>query len=264
MVDTPAHDATPVITLDPNPAAALPDDARALLPRLNLRVSRDDAMYHGNDTHYLACGASALAVVRAGLALANAAPPRRVLDFGSGAGRVTRWLQAAYPAAVTEACDVRAADVRFCGDELGALAWLSATDIEAIRAPAAYDVIWAGSVLTHLDADTTRAAIARWTTWLHAGGLLVATLHGRRAVELAATGRLTYIDSDRWATVLRGFREHGYGYAPYPGTPGYGVSLTAPAWSASLVASSPDLRLVALSERVWDDHQDALVVQRTG
>lgn len=219
-------------------------------------------MFAGDLEHYLSCGASALDVVTGVLALAGSAAPARILDFGAGCGRVTRWLQAAFPSSAIEACDVREADVAFCRERLGIDAWASRTKIDALSAPGTYDLIWAGSVLTHLDADGSVRLLRRLLDWATPDGLVVVTLHGRTAVEFGASGRVRYNEPDRWAHVVDGYRASGYGYADYLGWPGYGVSLTSLAWTARLVESWSDVRLVALSERAWDGHQDVLALQR--
>ncbi len=69
------------------------DPAAACYDRVNLELYSGDAMYAGNDRHYLECGASALQVVLAALQLGRHTTPGSILDFGSGAGRVTRWLR---------------------------------------------------------------------------------------------------------------------------------------------------------------------------
>ena len=75
------------------------DPAAAYYDRVNLELYSGDAMYAGNDRHYLECGASALQVVLAALQLGRCRTPGNILDFGSGAGRVTRWLRAGFPSA---------------------------------------------------------------------------------------------------------------------------------------------------------------------
>ena len=56
-------------------------------------------MHEGNDAHYLLCGASALTALHAACLLAGK-QPRSILDFGAGAGRVTRWLRAQWERAL--------------------------------------------------------------------------------------------------------------------------------------------------------------------
>ena len=219
-------------------------------------------MFDDNIEHYLSCGASALNAITGVLQLAGSPMPHRILDFGAGAGRVTRWLRAAFPAVAVEACDVRERDVAFCRDHLGVTAWTSCVEIDALAAPNTYDLIWAGSVLTHLSAENTTRILRRWLDWANPGGLVIATTHGRTAVEFAESGRVRYIEPDGWPQVIEGYRASGYGYADYADWPGYGVSFTSLAWTARLLESWPDVRLVAIAERAWDEHQDVLALQK--
>lgn len=240
------------------------ESAQQYLAAVSLEISPDDHMFVDNLEHYLSCGASALNAITAMLSLAGSAEPQRILDFGAGAGRVTRWLQAAFPHAAIEACDVRDADVAFCRDRLGVEAWRSSIEIDALHAPNSYDLTWAGSVLTHLAAENTVRMLRRWLDWTNPGGLVIATTHGRTAVAFAEAGRNRYIEPEGWPQVIGGYRTSGYGYADYAGWPDYGVSFTSLAWTAQLVESWPDVRLVAISERAWDAHQDVVALQKLG
>jgi SAM-dependent methyltransferase len=240
---------------------SLPEAAARYTDAVSLEISSEDVMFRGDLTHYLSCGASALNVISAIVQLAGNDAPARVLDFGAGAGRVTRWLHAAYPGAAIEACDVRSVDVAFCRDHLGVGAWQSTVDIEALKAPNTYDLTWAGSVLTHLCADDALRIMRRWLDWTNAGGLVIASFHGRTAIEMAPSG-VYDIDAERWADVMRGFEATGYGYVDYPHVRGYGISLTGFAWIARHVQGWSDVRLVALAERVWDGHHDVVAIKK--
>jgi hypothetical protein len=111
-------------------AISLPLATQRFLDCISLNLAVDDAMYFNNDAHYLFAGASALNVIMAALQLADVPEPAKILDFGAGAGRVTRWLRAAFPTAALSACDIRAE--------------VSGTDIDALSSPGKYDLIWVG------------------------------------------------------------------------------------------------------------------------
>jgi SAM-dependent methyltransferase len=113
--------------------------------RVNRSLSPSDAMYGGNPDHYFSVGSSALANIKNAVAIAET-DPHCVLDFGCGAGRVTRWLAAAFPQAEIEACDIRQADLKFVAETFGARIWVSGTDVAELKPPSSYDLIWVGSV----------------------------------------------------------------------------------------------------------------------
>jgi cyclopropane fatty-acyl-phospholipid synthase-like methyltransferase len=206
-------------------------------------------MYAGNATHYFSCGRSALAVINAAITLAKIDPPRDILDFGAGAGRVTRWLAAAFPGAAIHACDIRRQDMEFLRDHFRVDAWTIEPDVDQIDLPGQYDVIWVGSVITHLSEERTTALMGKLLAACNAGGLLIASFHGRYAVERQESGSFNYIDPGGWAEIMSGLKARGYGYADYEGNPGYGISVTDPCWVAGL-AKSLGPKIVLLGERL--------------
>ncbi|MBX9702063.1 MAG: class I SAM-dependent methyltransferase [Acetobacteraceae bacterium] len=248
--------------LEPPPALDLRPPARGAHAKVSLRLADHDAMYAGNAKHYLECGASALSVIHAATVLGGVRVGS-VLDFGAGAGRVTRWLRAQWPMARLAATDLRGADLEFCAAEFGCDTWLSGTDIATLAAPRRYDVIWAGSVLTHLAAPVAEALLAKLLSWTRPGGIVVASLHGRRVAARGAAHEFYGLGVARWAAL---HAEHAagapYAYADYPETPGYGISLTHPAWAAGLTERLEGARLVLLGERLWDDHHDVVALRR--
>ena len=219
-----------------------------------------DGMYAGNADHYFGVGASALANIRRAVTAGNV-DVRHILDFGCGAGRVTRWLSAAFPEAKIDACDVRKQDVEFVASKWGARTWVSETEVETVSVPSAYDLIWVGSVFTHLPATKSIALFRKMTSWLNPDGVLILTTHGRRAEYFGGRTSM-YGVIDHWEKICLDFRSTGYGYADYPKLDGYGISLSSLAWWMSVVADVSGLTVVSAQESAWDDHQDAIAVQR--
>ena len=237
---------------------------RGAAEKVSLNVADHDRMFAGDGAHYLRCGASALTVLHMATVLAGIRPAA-ILDFGSGAGRVTRWMRAHWPAARIAATDLREEDLAFCAAEFGCTTFPSGTDIAALQAPGRYDLIWAGSVLTHLDQARAEALVARLLSWTRPDGVVVASLHGRFVAGRGAATRRYGLDEPGWARLLEGYRgEAAFGYADYPPTPGYGVSLSRPAWAAALAERLPGARLLLFGERLWDGHHDVLALQGRG
>ena len=242
----------------------LPPSTKAAAASLNLRLSPDDGMnYSGDDFHYLTCGASALNVILSAQQLAGAPNPTSILDFGSGAGRVTRWLRAGFPAAHIAACDLRPQDIQFCRDQFGADAWVVEIDIEALAAHGSFDLIWVGSVLTHLSADKSGRLIDKLLSWTKVGGLVILSIIGRSAKNRNDGTGKDFIHSEGWAKITQQYDASGFGYADYSNAAGYGLSLTKLSWAAGLIERLPGARLVALSEGVWDNLHDILAIQKT-
>ena len=224
-------------------------------------IAKTDAMLAaGGYDHYFAVGKSALNVIQATLVLAGVNSPKAILDFGCGAGRVTRWLRAAFPDAKISACDTREDDLKFVRQTFGADTWVSAKDIPALKKPSAFDLIWVGSVLTHLDAKTSEGLLRKLFGWLNLGGLVVVSLHGRTARHYGNSGRIKYIVRG-WSEITRQYDAKGYGYAEYPGQRGYGISLSSPAWMIDVAKRIEGSRIVLFGEALWDNHHDVVALQ---
>lgn len=199
-------------------------------------------------------------MIQAVLPLAGGPNPGSMLDVGSGAGRVTRWLRAAYPGAALACCDLRAGDAAFCREVFGAEAWTSVADVEAVAFGGPRDLVWMGSVSTHLDEAGTRRFVARVMAALRPGGLPVVSTSGRAARAVQERDG-SYLEGDGWPAVTRRCDEAGYGYADYPSTPGYGISLSSPASAARLAMAAPGWRLLMFAEGVWDGNGDVAAFQ---
>jgi len=225
-------------------------------------ISPDDGMFAGNLDHYFSCGESALRILLEATELSGTETPARILDFGAGAGRVTRWLKAAFPASSISCCDTREGDMLFLHASYGAQTWTVGTDLDALDIPGQYDLIWVGSVITHLSETKTRKLISRLFSACDPGGLLVVSFHGQFAVERQEGTAFKYIDDDGWKDIKRGYSANGYGYADYKGQDGYGISVCTPAWMSDLVNALPGSRLVLLKPCAWDHHHDVVAIQK--
>lgn len=229
--------------------------------RVDTRVFADDQMHRGNLSHYLSCGESALSVIRAATSLARVTP-RTILDYGAGAGRVTRWLKAEYPNAKLSACDVRAADMEFLRTSFGIEAWRVDPDVATVAMPSCYDLIWVGSVVTHLPETSCKLLINRLFAACNAGGLLAISFHGRHVIERPDAATRYIPDEGLWRKVVSGYDTLGYGYVDYPNQTNYGISACRATWMAQLVQAIPQARLMLLSEHCWDNHHDVVVIQK--
>lgn len=182
---------------EPHLGAAMRDYAL----RVDLRMASGDGM-ETDDIHHLMAGSSALDAIQSSPRLGGVEAPDRILGFGSGAGRVTRWLRAAYPEASLACCDLRPEDMAFRQEVFGAEAWRSTTDIEAFDLRGPHDLIWMGAVLTYLDEARTRRLVDKAMDPLASGGLLVATTIGRVARERQDRDG-AYLSGSDWPAVKR-------------------------------------------------------------
>ncbi len=184
----------------------------------------------------------------------------KILDFGCGAGRVTRWLCAAFRSR-NQRGGLRETDLEFCAKNFRVTPWLSGTEIEALQAPDRYDLIWVGSVLTYLSAAKSLNLLNKLIGWTRQGGLLVVSLHGRTAIDIRRRNVCAYLHDSGWQTIENEYRRIGYGYADYENQTGYGIAVVSLDWIAKWVMDMSNVRLVLLTERAWDNHHDVLALQ---
>jgi SAM-dependent methyltransferase len=212
-----------------------------------------------NIDHYLSVGRSALQSVRIALELAGAPGPKRILDLPSGYGRVLRMLRYQYPDAEIAACDIDVDAIQFCAQEFGAIPIPGKEECTQTPLRGGYDLIWCGSLLTHFNAEKIKCVLRLFADHLSTGGVLVATTHGRRPIELYRGGVLKYFGPDEdhlFEEVIRQYKDTGFGYNNYSHTSTYGVSLSTPAWIARELEALPELHLLIYQEAGWSDHQD--------
>jgi SAM-dependent methyltransferase len=238
-----------------------PAVAERAFVRVNRRLHPDDVFYQGDDKHYLSVGASALKAIDSALQLAGIDGVTKILDFGCGAGRVTRWLCAAFPESEISVTDLRESDLEFCAKNFRVAPWQSGTDIDTLQAPDRYDLIWAGSVLTHLSAAKSLNLLNKLISWTRPGGLVVVSLHGRAVIDNRRRKLWDYLHDSGWRDIESDYQRLGYGYADYENQNGYGISLVALDWIVKRIMDMSRVRLVLLSERAWDNHQDMLALQ---
>jgi SAM-dependent methyltransferase len=258
-------------TLDLSPAADARLDRRIhdrdsmLISHLKFakeRYGHDSANAHARHVdHYFNVGRSAFRSIRLAQLAVGARDPERILDFGCGYGRVMRFLRAAYPDATIVGADVDPGGTFYCAEVFGAEALVLTGDPRAVSGRRPFDLVWAGSVLTHLPEQVWRGTLSAISRVLTPGGILVFTTHGRRVV-----GRLPHDDfygltPEGRERALRDYHKYGFGYADYPNASGYGVSLSAPQWVIGTVTSAVPLKVVSYTESGWDDHQDVVSCQ---
>ena len=222
------------------------EDARQ---NINWAVMPGDHMMAQNQVHYSDVGELAMRVIFAAQILANSAPPKTVLDFACGSGRVTRWLRAMYPAAEIWVSDVREDSLKFCAEAFDVENWLSNADISTVEAPQSFDLIWSGSLLTHLSEEKCRLLFKKFRDWLAPGGLCVVTTHGRRVVSNMISKKQKYIPIERNEEVLAELASKGFSYVPYGNQP-VGFSVNTLDWLQHTTAEL-GVRMIAMSENAW-------------
>jgi SAM-dependent methyltransferase len=238
---------------DPSLSAA----ERDLLRNVSSRIYHTDGMYHGDGAHYFKVGLSAIACIDEVLAAAGLPNPRAILDFPCGSGRVLRFMVQRFPEAEFTACELDSGPVEFCVRTFGARPAFSSLNLDEVSLDRKFDLIWCGSLVTHLDADGIVSLLKLFKRHLAAGGLMIFSTHGDFVERRIPTREFDYgLDQEQVDRIGSDYATTGYGFENYLGEQGYGVSLTSPAWIRARVAELGGLREVYFRERGWDDHQD--------
>lgn len=225
-------------------------------------ISRHDDMYSrreaGAMNHYMHVGRSAIQAIASALIAAEKTDVGAILDLPCGGGRVTRHLRAFFPEAEIYVSDLNKKKERFVVNKLGAISIKSNPDLSG-EPERTFDLIFAGSLVTHFDEARFVGAVDWFTRALAPGGILVLTTHGRRH-EYTQVNVRQYIGAPIWSAASADFANVGFGYVPYPGQD-YGLSVSKPSWLMRLIEQRPGVRIVAFHEAAWDYHQDVLVLQ---
>jgi SAM-dependent methyltransferase len=237
--------------------ATLPPRGRDLLSRVESRISHNDGMYKGDGSHYFKVGLSAIQCIDAAISSAGISEPKRILDLPCGHGRVLRFLVHRFPDASFTACDLDTDGVDFCIETFGVGGVYSKVDLSHLSLGNHFDLIWCGSLVTHLDEPRITALIRFFQLHLAPGGLLLFSAAGHRVAEWMLNGKFDYgISRAAIPIITSAYRDSGYGYTDYPYMPEYGISLTSPEWIRARVKQIGNLREVYFEQYGWDDHQD--------
>ena len=244
------------------------------LPGVEGRVHRADAMLYDESeasiANYVRAARSAMANIEGALDSVDRTfeDVTSCLDFGCGHGRVLRFLQQRIPPSQITACDVDEGGVRFCAAEFGVRPLVSNWDLRKVRL-GRYDLIWSGSVFTHLDGDDGDLLLERLAQSLEPGGLLVFSIHGRFCID-----GLDQLYNGLYAEVADEIRrevaENGYSFRVYEDPrfgrfpAKYGMTWHDLDYLESRVTtlSGGRLRRVYWQPQGWDHHHDVVGFER--
>ena len=226
-------------------------------------ISPEDQMFDGNRDAYFAIGKSAMVAILPGLITSQKKNFSRILDFGCGYGRVGRHLRAFFKNAEIEFTDIKRDAIDFCAKTFRGNGFVSSTDFNDLKFTSKYDLIWVGSVFTHIDHERQKILFDKLFSALQPGGILVFTFHGRRCIEMKDSGKIAYIEEGRWNRIVNSYLSMGHGYERYgrEDLGDWGISMNTIESIIDLVTHRKNARVVALSEAGWANHQDVIAVK---
>jgi SAM-dependent methyltransferase len=205
-------------------------------------VHVDDQMYRSDAPehvrHYVEDARSAVENIEQSLGAVGRSfdDVRSCLDFACGYGRVTRWLVRALGPERVIAADLDRQAIRFCSHAFGTSTVRSPCDPARVAIRDSYDVVFVGSLLTHLPVSGCAAALRALRGIVRPDGLLIFSTQGESCLaHLDWYGPEFVAAADEFRT---GVRRDGAAFVPYRGRRDYGITILTPArwrrWSSRM------------------------------
>lgn len=215
-----------------------------------------------NPEMYFFHGKSAMRLILGTLALLgrDRAEIDSILDFACGHGRVTRFFNSCFPQATLVVSDIDQAGVQFCAETFQAEPHISSANVESIDFGRKFDLIWVGSLMTHVDIPDWYRLLDLWQRSLNPNGILIFTYASAYVRYLAKGGEFANLNKAHLARALQSYDESGFGYMPYRPGANFGQTFASEQWVANFMTRFPELRTVVHFERGWGARQNVLAV----
>jgi len=228
-------------------------------------------MVEGGWRHYFAAGLDAIRCIDAVLEQ-QPIEPKRILDLPSGWGRVLRHLTVRFPDAALVASDIVYDGPLFCAKRFGAEPMASSGDFASLALPGPFDLIWVGSLFSHLDIDHADSLLRLLTRTLNPNGVLITTTLGDSAVNrFEAEGPGDHHLPEEAAAAIADYRRDGMGFVEYSrfswslwpssgesnalASSRYGVAFMSPDWMMA-AGERAGLEPIYFRAQDWDEQQD--------
>mgnify|MGYP000984498640 FL=1 len=225
---------------------------------------RDTMQATDNPEQYFDLGRRALELIHFSSELCDKPHYPAILDLPCGHGRVLRLLRAHYPYARLTACDLDRSGVDFCAQQFGATPVYSQADLHQLPFTAQFDLIWVGSLVTHLRQDRWLATLDCLVKWTKECGVIVFTTQGRTASSLLARGRRNIAENIDKAALLEEYARTGFAYQRYfesNAEEDYGLALSSPEWVLRTLQRYPDIIVRAYLAEAWG-LQDVIILYK--
>lgn len=238
----------------------LSGEEKVLLDRVVLRLHPNDRMYVPSCAqHYIHVGLSAVRCIEDALRESHRGPTdvRTILVFPSGYGRVLRFLKVRYPDAGITISEIDSGALDFCKNLFSVKSIMSQRDFSRLVAPERYDLIWCGSLLSHINEKAAADLLKFFYDHLAPAGMCMFTTHGQLSADWMEKKNQTYgLTNHARQQVVSDFHEKGYGYADYWNHHGWGISLVSHERMRTIALNIAQWSEAFYRERGWDDHQD--------
>lgn len=239
--------------------------------KISTEISEHEDMFafghesNGAMEHYMKVGSSAIDVIAKAMLAVGKTSVSKILDLPCGGGRVMRHLAAFLPEASLYVGDVNKSKVLAVVQQFGAHEVDPSIDFSS-RPDPIFDVIWVGSLFTHLNNWLFKQALQWYLDSLAPDGILVMTTHGRRHENMQNGGQ-EFVPAERWKDASASLSKTGFGFVPYNIANAndpleIGTTVNSPSWMMHLIESDLSVRVVSFQEAGWVDAQDVVVIQK--
>jgi SAM-dependent methyltransferase len=223
-------------------------------------IHPDDGMFKGDLNHYNRVGLQAQEIIITNLLSLD--PKFKILFLPCGHGRNLRHFLKILPPDQIYASDIVESAVEFMKEDFGVNALTSDTSFSKILDFPKMNIIFVGSLITHLNESDSIKLIKLLSRILKKNGLLILSSHGKFVNSRMGSDFNYGLDMKSAQNIRSQYSEMGYGFASYPYDPNYGISIIRLDWFNKLVRRLGTLRLVQVSEQLWDNHHDIIVLQK--
>lgn len=187
--------------------------------RVNRTIYDNDTMRprNGDIERYLEFGRCSVRAIRSAHVLADREAPSSILDYGSGSGRILRWLRAWQPDADIYAADIKKDAITFCQEQFSAIPFLVEKPFREMNFPQKFDCIWLGSVYTHINEKGWNDLTEILSSYLSEDGLLCFSVGGitiYRSHKAGLDSISNPIEAQAMTAMVQGYERDGFGFLP--------------------------------------------------
>ena len=183
------------------------------------KIDPEDTMKVENEEHYFAWGRSAMNLVDGTLTLLmrDRSSVNTILDFACGHGRVLRALRGGFPQAKIYAADIDEKGIANCARDFDAVPVVSNANVHKIKLDDQPDLIWVGSLFTHMSERDWRRTFEFFSNLLNEKGILLFTYASHYVASIIEDEGSPSSEEEHVQHALRQFSATGYGFMPYKG-----------------------------------------------